>query len=1024
MSELLPTGTVTLLLADVEGSTRLWETQFDQMTTAFAQLDRVLAELLPTRRGVRPVEQGEGDSFVLAFERASDAVACALDLQQASLSPLRLRIGVHTGEVQLRDEGNYIGPTINKTARIRDLGHGGQTLLSGATEEMVFDRLPLDAWLTDLGTYPLRGVARPERIVQLCQADARNEFPPLRTTELLSSYRIPAQLTSFIGRGEQIKEVRQLLNANRLVTLTGAGGAGKTRLSMQIAEQLSSEFRDGACYVDLSPIADPDAVPVAVSRALGLPTQPGHSTMEALLRFASGRHMLVVLDNCEHLVDASAQLAVALLGGCPGVTLLGTSREPIGVPGEVTWRIPSLSLADEAIELFADRARRVRPEFAVTEENRVTVTEICRRLDGMPLAIELAAARVRALSLTEILDGLHDRFRLLTGGGRTAVRRQQTLRASVDWSHDLLAETERTLFRRLGVFVGGFDLDAAEAVVTAGEMQRYDVLDLLSLLVDKSLVIAEDSRGHTRYRLLETMRQYALDNLSEAGEAYAVRKRHLDYYMALLDLLGRRERAEYAQLLRRGVTDFDNLRAAFAQSAQVDSDPDLLTRAARGAAWLLDLPLADRLAGAAVRAGGGVEANIVRAHVLSFLSRGEEAEVVLADAHTYELSDIDRARIAFARAMNKFFTLEDPRGAKELIDDAAGTTPPQARQCIDAFLCVYWAAMGKPQMVKQIVKDLDWEKLPDAGAARATAWAIVVAHADSGAVSEALATAETGYPIPVRGYFVITDSHLGALLLAGRVNDGLYIAQAGDRRAGSFPSSQFDPIFASIGARAAIAAGNLSTACALLNTASEKFVALRATHGWRYRAQLSRTTALAMSGMTDDSVAALADLEDGRHPGWRYLDYEYGIAKGWVAACRGAVGEAIAEALAAAESARANGQTAAEVICLQTAAQFGDGSGAARLRELVGLVEGPRASIAARLAAALEASDAAELASVSDDFERMGDVVAALDAAAHAAITYRRQGIEESASECARRAKNLVEQCGATTPAFTAARSG
>ena len=457
MSELLPTGTVTLLLADVEGSTRLWETQPEAMSAAFARLDHELAEILPAHGGVRPVEQGEGDSFVLAFRRASDAVACALDLQRAALSPIRLRIGLHTGEVQLRDEGNYIGPTINKTARIRDLGHGGQTLLSGATEEMVFDRLPLDAWLTDLGSYPLRGVARPERIVQLCQADLRHEFPPLRTTDSVSSYRIPAQLTSFIGRGEQIKEVRQLLAANRLVTLTGAGGAGKTRLSMQIAEQLSSEFRDSACYVDLSPITDPDAVPIAVSRALGLPTQPGHSTTESLLRFASGRHMLVVLDNCEHLLDASAQLAVALLGGCQGVTLLGTSREPVGVPGEVTWRIPSLSLADEAIELFADRARRVRPDFAVTEENTATVTEICRRLDGMPLAIELAAARVRALSLTEILDGLHDRFRLLTGGGRTAVRRQQTLRASVDWSHDLLAETERTLFRRLGVFVGGFD---------------------------------------------------------------------------------------------------------------------------------------------------------------------------------------------------------------------------------------------------------------------------------------------------------------------------------------------------------------------------------------------------------------------------------------------------------------------------------------------------------------------------------------------------------------------------------------
>ncbi len=1022
MSELLPTGTVTLLLADVEGSTRLWETQPDAMSAAVARMDSVLAELLAAHDGVRPVEQGEGDSFVLAFRRASDAVACALDLQRAPLSPIRLRVGVHTGEVQLRDEGNYMGPTINKTARIRDLGHGGQTLLSGATEEMIFDRVPLDAWLTELGSYPLKGVARPERVVQLCQADVRNEFPPLRTTDSIAAYSIPAQLTSFIGRGEQIKEVRQLLAANRLVTLIGAGGAGKTRLSMQIAEHLSAEFRDGACYVDLSPIGDAEAVPAALSRALGLPTQPGRSTVDALTRFMGSRHMLVVLDNCEHLLDACAALAVALLGTCQGLTLLGTSREPVGVPGEVTWRIPSLSLTDEAIELFADRARRVRPDFIVTDENTATVTEICRRLDGMPLAIELAAARVRALSLSDILDGLHDRFRLLTGGGRTAVRRQQTLRASVDWSHDLLAESERTLFRRLGVFVGGFDLDAAQAVVSVGELHRYDVLDQLSLLVDKSLVVAEDSRGHTRYRLLETMRQYALDKLTEAGEAYSARKRHLDYYMALLDLLGRRERADYAQLLKRGVTEFDNLRAAFAQSAQFDSDPDLLTRAARGAAWLLDLPLADRLADAAVRAGGGVEANIVRAHVLSFLSRGEEADTVLADALNQQPNDVDRARIDFARAMNRLFTLADPAGAKSLVDDAARTASPQARRCIDAFLTVYWAAMGKPELVKQTSNKLDWEKLPDAGAARATAWAIAVALADAGAAADAVATAESGYPIPVRGYFVITDAHLAALLLAGRVEEGLGIAQAGDRRSGDFPSSQFDPIFAAIAGRAAMAAGNLSTACALLTTAHDKFIALSTTHGWAYRAQLSRTTALAMSGMTDESVVAMAELENGRHPGWSYLDYEYGIAKGWVAASRGAVSEAIAATLSAAETARANGQFAAEVMCLQTAAQFGDGSAAARLRELAGQVEGPRAPIAGRLAASLEADDPAELAAVSDDFEQMGDIVAALDAAAHAAMAYRRQGSEESASECVRRAKALVDQSGASTPAFAKMR--
>ena len=341
------------------------------------------------------------------------------------------------------------------------------------------------------------------------------------------------QLTSFVGRDAQLTQLRELLAENRLVTLTGAGGVGKTRLAIQVAAQMAGEFADGVWYVDLAPITDPELVPVTVARALGLPDQPGRSTMDTLLRFVRDRQMLVVLDNCEHLLDASAELVVALLSGAAGLTVLATSREAIGVAGEVSWRVPSLSLADEAIELFTDRARHARPDFAVTDDNAAAVGEICARLDGVPLAIELAAARVRALSLAEILDSLHDRFRLLTGGARTAVRRQQTLRASVDWSHALLTEPERVLFRRLAVFLGGFDLDAAQAVAGGGEVERYQVLDQLTLLVDKSLVVADDSGGRTRYRLLETVRQYALEKLGESGEADAVRSRHRDYYTAL-----------------------------------------------------------------------------------------------------------------------------------------------------------------------------------------------------------------------------------------------------------------------------------------------------------------------------------------------------------------------------------------------------------------------------------------------------------------------------------------------------------
>jgi predicted ATPase/class 3 adenylate cyclase len=570
----LPTGTVTLLLADVEGSTRLWETQPDEMTAAVAQLDRTVSDVVAAHHGVRPVEQGEGDSFVVAFARASDGVACALGLQLAPLAPIRLRIGVHTGEIQLRDDANYIGPTINRTARLRDLAHGGQTVLSGLTEALVVDRLPADVWLTDLGTHRLRDLPRPERVVQLCHRDLPNEFPPLRVSTAVVSQHLPVQLTSFVGRDAQLTQLRGILADNRLVTLTGAGGVGKTRLAIQVAAQLAGEFGDGVWYADLAPITDPELVPVTVARALGLPDQPGRSTMDTLLRFIRDRQMLIVLDNCEHLLDASAELVVALLGVAARLTLLATSREAIGVAGEVSWRVPSLSLADEAIELFTDRARHARPGFAVSADNAAAVGEICARLDGVPLAIELAAARVRALSLAEIVEGLHDRFRLLTGGARTAVRRQQTLRASVDWSHALLTEPERVLLRRLAVFVGGFDLDAAREVAGGGDVQRHQVLDLLTLLVDKSLVVAEVSRGRTRYRLLETVRQYAAEKLGESGEADAVRSRHRDHYTAMAALLDAPARTDYGQRLELADTDIDNLRAAFAWSRE-NSDVEL-----------------------------------------------------------------------------------------------------------------------------------------------------------------------------------------------------------------------------------------------------------------------------------------------------------------------------------------------------------------------------------------------------------------------------------------------------------------
>ncbi|MGO9508453.1 MAG: helix-turn-helix transcriptional regulator [Mycobacterium sp.] len=574
VSELLPTGTVTLLLADVEGSTRLWETQPEQMTAALTLLNRTVDEAIATHDGVRPLEQGEGDSFVAAFARASDAVACALALQQAPLAPIRLRIGIHTGEIQLRDDANYAGPTINRAARIRDMAHGGQTVLSGATEPLVADRLPDGVWLTELGSYPLRDVQRAERVVQLCHPDLHNEFPPLRVRQLVASHNLPAQLTSFVGRQAQMAELRQLLSGNRLVTLTGAGGAGKTRLAVEVAAELTAGFGDGVWYVDLSPITNPEMAPVKVARTLGLPDQTGRTTMDLLVRFVGDKSVLLLLDNCEHLLDACGTLVVELLAACPHLTILATSRERLGVPGELSWWVPSLSVADEGIELFTDRARRARPGFVVDQGNHVLVEEICTRLDGMPLAIELAAARLRALSLRQIVDSLHDRFRLLTGGARTAVLRQQTLRASVDWSHALLTEPERVLFRRLAVFADGFDLDAAQAVGASSEVEGYQLIDQLGLLVDKSLVVAFDAGTPTsaetddamRYRLLETVRQYAQEKLAESGEADEVRTRHRDYYAATAAEFESRGHSADEQLLAWAQANIDNLRAAFAWS--------------------------------------------------------------------------------------------------------------------------------------------------------------------------------------------------------------------------------------------------------------------------------------------------------------------------------------------------------------------------------------------------------------------------------------------------------------------------
>ena len=544
-------------------------------------------------------------------------------------------------------------------------------------------------------------------------------------------------------------------------------------------------------------------------------------------------------------------------------------------------------------------------------------------------------------------------------------------------------------------------------------------IDLASLsrITDPAAVEEADTRG--------------LITLEHAEDSVEVRVAHPLYGEV------RRKRAAPMRLRRlRGLVatelaagdDRDDVRVVVRRATlSVDSDlkpdPDLLIKAAIGAVWLTDLPLADRLSNAAIRAGAGAEAHFVRAHVLSWLSRGEEADNLLAVTPINEFTGADFARFAFLRATVMLWTLADPTGAKKLIDDASYTVPSEAHGCIDAFLTVYWAVMGQPEMARKASEDILLDRLPEIAAASA-AWAITLSSGDAGRTAEAVAAADAGYRIAVRivdgaySRFAVVDVRVGALLQSGRIADASDAAERLCGHAADLPGAA-KRFAAAVAGRAALGAGRLDTACALLEPLVELLTASGETNGWGYRYQIPRTIALAMHASTDEATAALDILEKQRHPSWRHLDYEYSIAKAWVIATQGAISEAVKTVLSAAQIACTNGQFAAEVTCLQTATQFGEHSCAPRLRELAAIVEGPRAGLAARFAAALEAGDAAELAAVSEEFERMGDLVAAVDAAAHAALAYRRQDLRGSALGCSTRAEALAERCGGvSTPAL------
>ena len=627
-----------LLFTDIAGSTRLWEETPERMRLALARHDALARSAIERCRGT--VVKMTGDGVYAAFRDALDAVGAAIELQRSLVDPaathgvwLPVRCGLHAGTVERRDD-DIFGSAVNRAARIMDAAHGGQIVLSQAVFDRVAERLPRQVSLRDLGLARLRDLARPERVYQVVHPDLRREFPVLRSLAATPN-NLPQQVSSFIARERELAEIRTLLATQRLVIVVGVGGLGKTRLSLQVAADMLDDCADGVWFVELAPIADAQLVVQAVASVLGVKEEPDRPVLDALVKYVADRQLLVVLDNCEHLLHPCAELANTLLRAGPQLKILATSREPLHVHGEATFSLSTLPVPGPqrhvpvetlthfgAVHLFVDRARAAQSAFRLTDENASTVVEICRQLDGIPLALELAATHVRALSVEAIAARLSDRFRLLARGDGTALPRQQTLRASIDWSYDLLTEGERALLRRLAVFAGGFSLEAAEAVGMSDSVAQFDVLLQLTHLVEKSLVETDDDRK--RYRLLETVRQYALERLVEAGDGDDARNRHLRFYLALAESADRKLRdvdhAEQDLWWRRLDNELENLVAAHVWCDQADDGAQLGLRLVWSIGnFLIDasrLEFGYRLATEALARPGGSGRNLARRRVL------------------------------------------------------------------------------------------------------------------------------------------------------------------------------------------------------------------------------------------------------------------------------------------------------------------------------------------------------------------------------------------------------------------------
>jgi predicted ATPase/class 3 adenylate cyclase len=588
----LPTGTVTFLFSDIEGSTERWERHREDMKAAVAWHDTIMRRTIENHGG--HIFKTMGDAFCAAFKTVPQAIEAALDAQRAienedwsKVGGIRVRMALHTGLADERD-GDYFGPTVNRVARLLSIGHGGQVLVSGVSTELAQGMMPTQATLRDLGAHRLRDLIQPEQVYQLVAPGLPAEFPPLRSLDALPN-NLPIQLTQLVGRESDLAEIESLLAKHRLITLVGAGGVGKTRLSLQVGAEVLDRFEDGVWFVDLAPLNDPSFIPSRFAEVFNFGEAGDRSLDEVVTRALQSRQLLIILDNCEHLVSGAARMAELVLRGCPNVRILASSREGLGIEGEIVVRVPSLAVpapegelsATDAsrfgsIALFAERAAAGDRRFALTDKNAPVIARICEQLDGIPLAIEMAAARVKVLSVEQLAARLEDRFRILTASNRSALPRQQTMRALIDWSYDLLSDNEKTVFRRLSVFAGGCTLDAASSVCSDAALDPLDVLDLLTGLVDKSLVVTELVGSEQRYRLLASTRQYASELLEKSGEPDLVRARHAEFYRSLAEQAEDQWASTPTRVwTERLLPDIDNFRSALDWAVTARHDVDL-----------------------------------------------------------------------------------------------------------------------------------------------------------------------------------------------------------------------------------------------------------------------------------------------------------------------------------------------------------------------------------------------------------------------------------------------------------------